>query len=85
MDETELLDLSNVVPPTTKQNKKKEERSILPIGIYGWRKRFVYCFILLLVVMVLVNLSLTIWILVVMNFNIVSDVLLVLECYKILS
>lgn len=72
MDEIELSGISNALPFTTEQDTGKEERSILPIGIYGWRKRFVYCFILLLVVMILANLSLTIWILVVMKFNIVS-------------
>ena len=72
MDETELSEMSNAVPVTSKQDRQEEGRTILPIGIYGWRKRFVYCFILLLVVMILVNLSLTIWILVVMHFNIVS-------------
>ena len=42
-----------------------------PIGIYGWRKRCLYFFILLLVVVVVVNLGLTIWILVVLDFNLV--------------
>ena len=42
-----------------------------PIGIYGWRKRCLYIFILLLVVVVVVNLGLTIWILVVLDFNLV--------------
>lgn len=42
-----------------------------PIGIYGWRKRCLYFFILLLLVVVVVNLGLTIWILVVLDFNVV--------------
>ena len=45
---------------------------INPIGVYGWRKRCLYCLVLLLIVVVLVNLALTAWILVVLNFNIVS-------------
>lgn len=43
-----------------------------PIGLYGWRKRCLYLLILLLVVVILVNLGLTIWILVVLDFNMVS-------------
>ena len=42
-----------------------------PIGIYGWRKRCLYFLILLLVVVVVVNLGLTVWILVVLDFNVV--------------
>ncbi|XP_041358816.1 zeta-sarcoglycan-like [Gigantopelta aegis] len=41
-----------------------------PIGIYGWRKRCLYAFILFLMVVVIMNLSLTVWILRVMNFSI---------------
>lgn len=40
-----------------------------PIGLYGWRKRCLYFFILLLVVILVTNLALTIWILVVLNFS----------------
>ena len=43
-----------------------------PIGVYGWRKRCLYFLVLLLVVIILVNLGLTVWILVVMDFNVVS-------------
>lgn len=39
------------------------------VGIYGWRKRCLYFFILLLLVTMIVNLALTIWILKVMNFT----------------
>ncbi|KAM9449928.1 zeta-sarcoglycan isoform 2-T2 [Clarias gariepinus] len=41
-----------------------------PVGIYGWRKRCLYFFILLLLVTMIVNLALTIWILKVMNFTV---------------
>lgn len=44
-----------------------------PVGIYGWRKRCLYFFILLLLVTMIVNLALTIWILKVMNFTVVSE------------
>lgn len=44
-----------------------------PVGIYGWRKRCLYFFILLLLVTMIVNLALTIWILKVMNFTVVGD------------
>lgn len=39
------------------------------IGIYGWRKRCLYLFVLLLIIILIVNLALTIWILRVMWFN----------------
>ncbi|XP_037533387.1 gamma-sarcoglycan [Nematolebias whitei] len=42
---------------------------IYKIGIYGWRKRFLYLFVLLLIVILVVNFALTIWILRVMWFN----------------
>ena len=42
-----------------------------PTGIYGWRKRCLYLLVLLLLVIILVNLGLTIWIMVVLDFNIV--------------
>lgn len=44
------------------------------VGIYGWRKRCLYFFILLLLVTMIVNLALTIWILKVMNFTPVRGV-----------
>ena len=44
-----------------------------PIGLYGWRKRCLYFFILLLVVTIITNLALTIWILVVLDFSQVSE------------
>ncbi|CAL8349868.1 unnamed protein product, partial [Boreogadus saida] len=48
--------------------------SVYPnVGIYGWRKRCLYFFILLLLVTMIVNLALTIWILKVMNFTPVMD------------
>lgn len=39
------------------------------VGIYGWRKRCLYLFVLLLIIILIVNLALTIWILRVMWFN----------------
>ncbi|KAM6946230.1 gamma-sarcoglycan isoform 1-T2 [Aplochiton taeniatus] len=42
---------------------------IYKIGIYGWRKRCLYLFVLLLLVILVVNFALTIWILRVMWFN----------------
>ena len=45
---------------------------IYKIGIYGWRKRCLYCFVLLLMITAIVNLALTIWILKVMDFSTVS-------------
>lgn len=42
---------------------------IYKIGIYGWRKRCLYLFVLLLIIILIVNFALTIWILRVMWFN----------------
>lgn len=50
------------------------------VGIYGWRKRCLYFFVLLMMILILVNLGLTIWILKVMNFTIVSPL-----AYKLLN
>lgn len=43
--------------------------SVYKIGIYGWRKRCLYLFVLLLIVILVVNFALTIWILRLMWFN----------------
>uniref|UniRef100_A0A3B3WQL0 Uncharacterized protein n=1 Tax=Poecilia mexicana TaxID=48701 RepID=A0A3B3WQL0_9TELE len=50
------------------------------VGIYGWRKRCLYFFILLLLVTMIVNLALTIWILKVMNFTPVRGFCLITCC-----
>ncbi|KAF0030856.1 gamma-sarcoglycan [Scophthalmus maximus] len=42
---------------------------VYKIGIYGWRKRCLYLFVLLLITILVVNFALTIWILRVMWFN----------------
>ena len=49
-----------------------EESAYKPVGVYGWRKRCLYCLVMMLVAIIVTNLGLTIWILVVMDFNIVS-------------
>ncbi|XP_070198301.1 zeta-sarcoglycan-like [Littorina saxatilis] len=41
-----------------------------PVGIYGWRKRCLYTFLVLLMVVVVINLALTVWILRVLDFSI---------------
>lgn len=51
-----------------------EKPQLYKVGIYGWRKRCLYFFVLLLMILIVVNLALTIWILKVMNFTIVSSV-----------
>lgn len=51
-----------------------EKPQVYKVGIYGWRKRCLYFFVLLLMILIVVNLALTIWILKVMNFTIVSAV-----------
>ncbi|XP_051535413.1 gamma-sarcoglycan [Myxocyprinus asiaticus] len=54
-------DDSGVLAPVTEY--------IYMIGIYGWRKRCLYLFVLLLLIILVVNFALTIWILRVMWFN----------------
>ncbi|XP_048853601.1 delta-sarcoglycan isoform X1 [Brienomyrus brachyistius] len=50
--------------------QSSEKPRLYKVGIYGWRKRCLYFFVLLLMILILVNLALTIWILKVMNFTI---------------
>ncbi|XP_043918436.1 zeta-sarcoglycan [Protopterus annectens] len=50
--------------------QRAETPQFYPVGIYGWRKRCLYFFVLLLLVIMIVNLALTIWILKVMNFTV---------------
>ncbi|XP_039997506.1 zeta-sarcoglycan-like [Xiphias gladius] len=44
--------------------------TVYPVGLYGWRKRCLYFFLLLLLVTMIVNLALTVWIIKVMNFSV---------------
>uniref|UniRef100_A0A673W023 Sarcoglycan zeta n=1 Tax=Salmo trutta TaxID=8032 RepID=A0A673W023_SALTR len=46
--------------------------AVYPVGLYGWRKRFLYFFLSLLLVIMIVNLALTVWIVKVMNFTVAS-------------
>ncbi|XP_019303527.2 gamma-sarcoglycan isoform X2 [Panthera pardus] len=49
--------------------QRPENPCVYKIGIYGWRKRCLYLFVLLLLIILLVNFALTIWILKVMWFS----------------
>ncbi|XP_057642581.1 gamma-sarcoglycan [Chionomys nivalis] len=49
--------------------ERPENQHVYKIGIYGWRKRCLYLFVLLLLAILVVNLALTIWILKVMWFS----------------
>ncbi|XP_021059402.1 gamma-sarcoglycan [Mus pahari] len=49
--------------------ERPENQPVYKIGIYGWRKRCLYLFVLLLLAILVVNLALTIWILKVMWFS----------------
>nr|XP_020835280.1 zeta-sarcoglycan isoform X4 [Phascolarctos cinereus] len=62
----------------TQQNHlpQTENPQFYPVGIYGWRKRCLYFFVLLLLVTAIVNLAMTIWILKVMNFTVDSPLVL---------
>ncbi|XP_041842650.1 zeta-sarcoglycan-like [Melanotaenia boesemani] len=44
--------------------------AVYQVGLYGWRKRCLYFFLLLLLVTMIVNLALTVWIIKVMNFSV---------------
>ncbi|XP_068123049.1 gamma-sarcoglycan isoform X2 [Hyperolius riggenbachi] len=46
-----------------------DKEYVYSIGIYGWRKRCLYLFVLLLLIILVVNFALTIWILKVMRFS----------------
>ncbi|KAM4795375.1 gamma-sarcoglycan isoform 1-T2 [Rhinophrynus dorsalis] len=49
--------------------ERPEKQYVYSIGIYGWRKRCLYLFVLLLLIILVVNFALTIWILKVMWFS----------------
>ncbi|KAM6178088.1 gamma-sarcoglycan [Rhynchocyon petersi] len=49
--------------------ERPEDQNVYKIGIYGWRKRCLYLFVLLLLIILVVNLALTIWIVKVMWFS----------------
>nr|XP_008106204.2 PREDICTED: gamma-sarcoglycan isoform X2 [Anolis carolinensis] len=49
--------------------QRPETQYVFNVGIYGWRKRCLYLFVLLLIIILVVNLALTIWILKVMWFS----------------
>ncbi|XP_055894375.1 zeta-sarcoglycan-like [Biomphalaria glabrata] len=52
------LDLNSPPPPPPQ-----------PVGIYGWRKRCLYAFVLALMIVVIMNLALTVWILRILRFS----------------
>ncbi|KAM4544613.1 delta-sarcoglycan isoform 2-T2 [Odontesthes bonariensis] len=63
--------------------QSSEKPQVYKVGIYGWRKRCLYFFVLLLMILILINLALTIWILKVMNFTIkFSDDSAVVGCIR---
>uniref|UniRef100_A0AC35U0B9 Zeta-sarcoglycan n=1 Tax=Rhabditophanes sp. KR3021 TaxID=114890 RepID=A0AC35U0B9_9BILA len=49
--------------------KPVPDSDIYKVGIYGWRKRCLYVFILLLTIVIVINLALTIWIMNVLDFS----------------
>ncbi|XP_053564489.1 gamma-sarcoglycan isoform X4 [Bombina bombina] len=49
--------------------ERPDPQYVYNIGIYGWRKRCLYLFVLLLIIILVVNFALTIWILKVMWFS----------------
>nr|KAF6370500.1 sarcoglycan gamma [Myotis myotis] len=53
--------------------ERPENQYVYKIGIYGWRKRCLYLFVLLLLIILLVNFALAIWILKVMWFSPVEN------------
>ncbi|CAO4365126.1 unnamed protein product [Caenorhabditis nigoni] len=57
---------TTVIHSTT---KPQADADIYRVGIYGWRKRFLYTFILILAIGIVLNLSLTFWIMSVLDFS----------------
>jgi hypothetical protein len=49
--------------------KPVPDSEIYKVGIYGWRKRCLYVFILILTLIIVLDFVLTIWIMVVLNFS----------------
>ncbi|XGW07459.1 hypothetical protein V3C99_010551 [Haemonchus contortus] len=49
--------------------KPVADADIYRVGIYGWRKRCLYCFILVLTIVIVLNLALTAWIMSVLDFS----------------
>lgn len=49
--------------------KPQSDADIYKVGIYGWRKRCLYGFILLLTLFVVLNIALTLWIMSVLDFS----------------
>ncbi|VDK69348.1 unnamed protein product [Litomosoides sigmodontis] len=49
--------------------KPLTESDIYRVGVYGWRKRCLYCFICALTVAVILNLALTVWIISVLDIS----------------
>uniref|UniRef100_A0AC35G653 Delta-sarcoglycan n=1 Tax=Panagrolaimus sp. PS1159 TaxID=55785 RepID=A0AC35G653_9BILA len=49
--------------------KPVPDSEIYKVGIYGWRKRLLYVFILLLTLIIVLDIFLTIWIMIVLNFT----------------
>lgn len=78
----ELNLTSNIEPFCSERNSRDLVRSTEDahnyyhnkIGIYGWRKRCIYAFILTLLIMVILNLALSLWVLKVLEFSIVSAI-----------
>nr|XP_019808865.1 PREDICTED: zeta-sarcoglycan [Bos indicus] len=68
---TKMMTREQYILATQHNNLPRAENAQLyPVGIYGWRKRCLYFFVLLLLVTMIVNLAMTIWILKVMNFTV---------------
>ncbi|XP_074159766.1 gamma-sarcoglycan isoform X2 [Sminthopsis crassicaudata] len=68
----EVLQMVREQYTTTTQGtslERPENQYVYKIGIYGWRKRCLYLFVLLLLIILVVNFALTIWILKVMWFS----------------
>uniref|UniRef100_A0A8C1RVZ7 Sarcoglycan, delta (dystrophin-associated glycoprotein) n=2 Tax=Cyprinidae TaxID=7953 RepID=A0A8C1RVZ7_CYPCA len=65
-----FLQMTQEQCPHRNNVQSTEKPQVYKVGIYGWRKRCLYFFVLLLMILIVVNLALTIWILKVMNFTI---------------
>ena len=69
MEGSHVYDDHNNLIISSKFNTSNTELIATKIGIYGWRKRFLYFLILVIIVLLTVNLALTTWIIVSISIN----------------
>lgn len=76
----EITEAPTALAPTPTDNV--QNFSQMKIGIYGWRKRCIYAFILTLLIMVILNLAISLWIFKVMEFSPVRNFIVTAFSYS---